>query len=173
YWQSDRRPKPATIEVIGVLRNVLRRNPDHPGANHFFIHALEAGPTPEDALPSADRLTALKLGAAHLVHMPSHIYVRTGQYHDAIEVNAIAAKLDKSYIAQCRVQGFYPALYYPHNLHFLWFAHLMTGNGREAVKNARLIEKLEQDVRCGPSALLEAPRFRHLTLITLARFGRW
>jgi tetratricopeptide (TPR) repeat protein len=173
YWQPDRRPKPATQEVIGVLRGVLRRDPDHPGANHFFIHAMEAGPTPEDALPSADRLRALELGAAHLVHMPSHIYVRTGQYHDAIEANATAVTLDKSYVAQCKVQGFYPSLYYPHNLHFLWFAHLMTGDGDEAVKNARQIEKLEQDVRCGPSALLEAPRFRHISLITLARFGRW
>ncbi|MBX3744592.1 MAG: hypothetical protein KF833_04730 [Verrucomicrobiae bacterium] len=173
YWQPDRRPKPATIEVIAVLRNVLRRDPDHPGAHHFFIHAVEAGPTPEDALPSADRLRALRLGAGHLVHMPSHIYIRTGRYADAIAVNAEATKIDQRYIDQCRAQGFYPATYYPHNLHFLWFAQTMAGRGQDAEKTARRIEVLEADVRCGPFPLMEAPRFRHLTILTLARFGRW
>lgn len=173
YWQPDRRPKPATQEAIAVIRNVLRRDPDHPGALHFFIHLIEPGPTPEDALAAADRLRALNLGAAHLVHMPSHIYLRTGQYADAIEVNRLAAAMDKQYIRDCRAQGFYPAAYYPHNLHFLWFAQMMVGASRDSLATAREIMKLEQDVRCGPSALVEAPRFRHLALITHARFGQW
>jgi tetratricopeptide (TPR) repeat protein len=174
YWQSDRRPKPAMIEVMGVLRDVLRRDPDHPGANHFFIHAVEAGPTPEDALPAADRLRALELSAApHLIHMPSHIYLRTGLYEDAIEANRIAARKDEQYIDSCKAQGFYPATYYPHNVHFLWYANLMLGRAEDAIKTARRIEELEMDTRCGPSSLSEAPRFRHLTLLTLARFGRW
>src|SRR5690606_2175616 len=113
-WLPDRRPKMETIEVMAVLRQVLRRDPDHPGANHFFIHAVEAGPTPEDALPSADRLRALELGTGHLVHMPSHIYLRTGLYGDAIDVNAIASRIDDRYIDHCRAQGFYPATYFPH-----------------------------------------------------------
>jgi tetratricopeptide (TPR) repeat protein len=173
YYQLDRKPKPEMVEAIDVLRSVLRRNPDHPGANHFLIHALEAGPTPEDALFSADRLRALNLQAAHLIHMPSHIYVRTGRYFDAIDVNAEAARVDRRYIAQCRAQGFYPSVYYPHNEHFLWFANLMAGRAKDAIKVARRIEELELDARCGPYPLIEAPRFRHLTYITLARFGRW
>lgn len=173
YWEMDLRPKLATVEVLGVLRSVLKRDPQHPGANHFFIHAVEAGPTPEDGLPAADRLRAAKLTAAHLVHMPSHIYVRTGLYGDAIDVNALASEIDRSYIRQCKAQGFYPAIYYPHNLHFLWFANLMAGRAKDAIKCARNIEELEIDLRCGPSAFLEAPRFRHLSLLTLARFGRW
>lgn len=173
YWQPDLRPKLATQEIIAVLRNVLRRDPDHPGANHFFIHAIEAGPTPEDALASADRLRALELGAGHLVHMPSHIYLRVGQYEDAITANAIASKLDRRYLAQCRAQGYYPATYYPHNLHFLWFANLVTGRTRDSVSVARRIVELEADARCGPSALVEATRLRHLPVLTLARFGRW
>lgn len=173
YWQPDRRPKLATLELVAALRGVLRRNPDHPGAHHFFIHAVEAGPTPEDALASADRLRDLKLGAAHLIHMPSHIYLRTGRYADAIEANVLASRVDRRYIAQCRAQGFYPATYYPHNVHFLWFANLIAGRQQAALAAARRVEDLERDVRCGPMPLVEAPRFRHLSLITQARFGRW
>ncbi len=173
YWDLERVPKPVMAEVLSVLRQVLRRDPDHPGANHFFIHAVEAGPTPEDGLPSADRLRRLHLGAAHLIHMPSHIYLRMGRYGDAIDVNALASEVDHRYVADCRAQGFYPAVYYPHNLHFLWFADLCAGRFTDALKAASRIQDLERDVRCGPSALLEAPRFRHLTLLTLARFGRW
>ncbi len=173
YWQADRRPKPETLEIVAALRSVLRRDPDHPGAHHFFIHAVEAGPTPEDALPSADRLRQLNVGTAHLVHMPSHIYTRTGRYHDAIDVNEVAAKLDERYLALCRAQGFYPAVYYPHNLHFIWFANQMAGRAAATVEMARRMEAKERDVRCGPSPWLEAPRFRHLVALSLARFGRW
>ncbi len=173
YWQADRRPKPEAQEIIAVLRSVLRRDSEHPGAHHFFIHAMEAGPTPEDALPSADRLRQLNVGTAHLVHMPSHIYARTGRYHDAIDVNEAAARLDERYLALCRAQGFYPAVYYPHNLHFIWFANVMAGRASETLRLAGRMEALERDARCGPSAWLEAPRFRHLQAISLARFGRW
>ncbi len=173
YWQPDRRPKPPTVEVIGVLRSVLRHDPKHPGANHFFIHVVEAGPNPEDGLPAADMLRSLNLEAGHLAHMPSHIYIRTGRYADAIDVNALAAKIDRRYISQCRAQGFYPATYYPHNVHFEWFANVMAGCSRDAIRLARKIEEMERDVRCSPNALVEAPRFRHLLLLTLARFGHW
>src|SRR5882672_7892046 len=114
YWTKDRAPKPEIAQALSALRSVIARNPDHPGANHFYIHAVEAGPTPEAGLPSADRLRQAAPAAGHLVHMPAHIYVRVGQYHDAILANERAIKADREYIRHCRAQGFYPGAYYPH-----------------------------------------------------------
>jgi hypothetical protein len=110
YWQKDRSPKPETEEAAAALRFVMARNPDHPGANHFYIHAVEAGPNPELGLPSADRLLNFAPQAGHLVHMPGHIYMRVGQYHDAATVNERSIKADQSYLRYCRAQGFYPGV---------------------------------------------------------------
>lgn len=173
YWTKDRTPKPETAEVLNALRLVLQRNPDHPGANHLYIHAIEAGPNPEWALPAADRLLNFAPAAGHLVHMPAHIYMRVGQYHDAIISNDRAVKADQSYIRQCKAQGFYPGAYYPHNIHFLWYALLFEGRSADAVATARKAAKYAADNACGPSKAVEAPRLRHLPAITLARFGQW
>lgn len=173
YWLKDRSPKPETEEAIAALRYVMARNPDHPGANHFYIHAVEAGSNPELGLPAADRLGGFAPQAGHLVHMPSHIYMRVGQYHDATLANEKAAKADRAYIRQCAAQGFYPGAYYPHNLHFLWYALLFEGRSAEALRAARQAAQYANENYCGPNKAVEAPRLRHLPWITSARFGRW
>lgn len=173
YWTRQLQPKPETEEVLRHLRHVLERQPDHPGANHLYIHAVEAGPQPELGIPSADRLRDSSLLAGHLVHMPSHIYMRVGQYDDAVTANVRATKADQDYLRQGRAQGFYPGVYYPHNLHFLWWAQLFDGRSEDALKTARRAATFALDNYCGPRKALEAPRLRHLPWLTLARFGRW
>lgn len=173
YWLKDRSPKPETEEAFAALRYVINRNPDHPGANHFFIHAVEAGPHPELGLPAADRLGSFAPQAGHLVHMPGHIYMRVGQYHEAELANRAAVKADRSYIQHCAAQGFYPGAYYPHNEHFLWYATLFQGRSADALAAANQTAQVALENYCGPKKALEGPRLRHLPWITLARFGRW
>jgi len=173
YWTRDRTPKPETEEILGALRFVISRNPTHPGANHYYIHAVEAGPNPELGLPSADHLRDTITTAGHLVHMPSHIYMRVGQYDDAITANEQAVKADRKYISHCRALGFYPGAYYPHNLHFLWWAQLMEGRSKDALRTANEVATYAMDNYCGPKKAVEAPRMRHLPWLTLARFGKW
>ena len=173
YWLKDRSPKPETEEAFVALKFVLSRDPNHPGANHFYIHAVEAGPQPELGLPSADRLRASVPAAGHLVHMPSHIYMRVGQYSDAVVANEKAVQADKNYLKQTRAQGFYPGMYYPHNIHFLWWAQLYEGRSKDSLKTAQQAAAYAVDNYCGPSKAVEAPRFRHLPWITAMRFGRW
>src|SRR6185503_11555394 len=173
YWTRDRTPKPETEEILAALRFVMARNPDHPGANHFYIHAVEAGPSPEHGLPAADRLANYAPAAGHLVHMPAHIYIRVGQYHDAVLANERALKADRDYIRQCRALGFYPGAYYPHNMYFLWWAELFEGRSKDALRTANETATYAVDNYCGPKKALEAPRLRHLPWLTLARFGRW
>jgi len=173
YWLKDRSPKPETEEAFAALRHVIKRNPNHPGANHFFIHAVEAGPNPELGLPSAERLTSFAPQAGHLVHMPSHIYMRVGQYHEAELANRNAAKADRTYIQHCAAQGFYPGAYYPHNEHFLWYATLFQGRSADALTAANKTADIALENYCGPKKAVEGPRLRHLPWLTLARFGRW
>jgi tetratricopeptide (TPR) repeat protein len=124
-------------------------------------------------LPSADRLRDAVPQAGHLVHMPSHIYMRVGQYHDASIANEKSIKADQRYIRACRAQGFYPGAYYPHNVHFLWYAKLFEGRSKDAIKAAEKAAQIAFDSYCGPSPAVEAPRFRHLPWLTRARFGQW
>lgn len=173
YWTRDRTPKPETEEILAALRFVMSRYPAHPGANHFYIHAVEAGPSPEVGLPAADRLRDTITSAGHLVHMPSHIYMRVGQYADAVTANERAVKADRDYIRTCRALGFYPGVYYPHNIHFLWWAQLFEGRSKDAVRTADQAAAYALDNYCGPSKAVEAPRLRHLPWLTLSRFGRW
>ena len=168
YYMEDRRPKVVTQELIDALEFVIAKDPHHPGANHYYIHAVEASPYPERALPSARRLGSVAPGAGHLVHMPSHIYLRVGRYHDATLANEEAVAADQSYIAQCRAQGFYPAAYYPHNQHFLWFTAGMEGRSELAIDTAREIDRMNEH-----ESLAEGKRFSPLLVLTLARFGRW
>jgi tetratricopeptide (TPR) repeat protein len=173
YWTRDRTPKPETEEFLRVLQQVMSRDPDHPGANHYYIHAVEAGPNPEHGLAAADRLLNYAPAAGHLVHMPAHIYMRVGQYHDAVLANVRAVKADRHYLRHCRALGFYPSMYYPHNLHFLWWAQLFEGRAGDALRTARDAARDAVDNACGPRPVMEAPRLRHLPWLTLARFGRW
>jgi len=173
YWLKDRSPKPETEEAFAALKLVIARNPDHPGANHFYIHAVEAGPNPQWGLPAADRLASFAPSAGHLVHMPAHIYMRVGQYNDAVVANDRAAKADRKFINNTVAQGFYPGAYYPHNLHFLWQALMFEGRSKEAMKAAVKVSDYATENYCGPKKALEGPRQRHLPQLTAVRFGRW
>src|SRR5258706_16472700 len=118
-WSPDGTPTAGTEELVSMLESVMRRDPRHVGANHYYIHATEQSPHPERALASARRLETLVPGAGHLVHMPAHIYMRTGDYAAASKSNAAAAAVDEAYIKSRDVKGVYPLMYYSHNLHFL------------------------------------------------------
>ncbi|TDJ47258.1 MAG: hypothetical protein E2O52_03375 [Gammaproteobacteria bacterium] len=171
YYREDGAPKPATVEVIAALESVLAGNPDHPGAIHFYIHAVEATDTPDRAEPYADRLRTLVPGAGHLVHMPSHIYLRVGRYADASQANVLAASADESYIAQCKAQGFYPATYYPHNIHFLWYTSAMEGRRDVSIAAARnLYDVLPLDQ---VDKFREVEYFVPIPLLANVRFGQW
>ncbi len=136
-WNLDGTPAEGTPEIIATLESVLRRDPNHVGAMHLYIHAVEASPNPERALHYADHIAALAPAAGHLVHMPSHIYMRTGDYDGARARNVDAARVDEQYIAKTGAQGMYPLMYYSHNLHFLAVAAGTQGRCSEAVDAAQ------------------------------------
>lgn len=164
------RPAAGSEEIISTLESVLRRAPEHIGAHHLYIHAIEASNSPERALLSADRLAALSPAAGHLVHMPAHIYMRTGDYERAASSNEWAAKADQAYIDAGGQRGIYTAGYYSHNLHFLAAAYSMQGNYARAKESAR---RLEANVS---PYLKEMPFFESFMptgLLISARFGRW
>ncbi|HET6371790.1 MAG TPA: hypothetical protein VFG76_00640 [Candidatus Polarisedimenticolia bacterium] len=171
YWMRDGSPYPGTIDVISTLESVLARNPDHPGANHYYIHAVEATKSPERAEAAADRLLKLMPGAGHMVHMPSHIYQRVGRYADAQAANLAAIEADEDYITQCRVQGLYPMAYYPHNVHFLWFAATAEGRSQVAIDAARKVASTVSDEMLDTVPLLAG--FRVVPWFALTRFGKW
>ncbi len=170
-WTADGKPKSGTAELVSVIEQVLEQYPDHPGACHYYIHAIEASPHPERALACAERLPSLMPGAGHLVHMPAHIYIRLGMYHEAAERNEHATQVDHAYLTTRTPKGDYADGYYSHNLHFLWASLMMEGRSVEATKVARELSKTitEQEVRTDKwkEFYLPAP------LYSLIRFGRW
>ena len=171
YWTRDGRPYAQTHDIIDTLERVLAKNPEHPGALHYWIHLWEASTTPEKAESAADRLLPLAPAAGHLVHMPGHIYQRVGRYADAMKANQLAILADEDYITQCRAQGLYPLGYYPHNVHFLWFAATMAGQSKIAIDAAN---KTAQAVPV--KAVQEVPILQSFMLtpdFALVRFGRW
>jgi tetratricopeptide (TPR) repeat protein len=136
-WTRDGRPSEVTEEVIRVLESVLKRNPLHPGANHYYIHTMEASPTPEKALASARRLATLVPAAGHLVHMPAHIYARTGRFVASANSNAAAAAVDERFMQRTNTRrGMYPLMYYNHNVHFESYAASMAGQYARATRTA-------------------------------------
>src|SRR5262249_7602426 len=139
-WKPDGEPAEGTEEILATLKSVLKRNPTHVGANHFFIHAVEASPHPEQGAANAERLKTLAPAAGHLIHMPAHIYMRTGDYHSAALSNEAAADADRKYIGSYQISGNYPLSYYTHNLHFLAIARSMEGRFGDAIKAADLLE---------------------------------
>jgi len=171
YWIDPENPRPLTIEVLDALETVLARSPEHPLAIHLYIHAVEASSQPERAEPYADTLVSLVPGAGHLVHMPSHIYWRVGRYADASKVNVMAASVDEAYIAACNAQGFYPAAYYPHNIHFLWASSSMEGRSAVAIEAAR---KVAANVRIEMIDQFPGVEFFNtIPLLALTQFGLW
>ncbi|MDQ3796955.1 MAG: tetratricopeptide repeat protein [Pseudomonadota bacterium] len=146
YWKTDRRtPKPAVEPVVDTLERALAKAPDHPYAIHLYIHAVEASSTPERAEPYADRLAAQIPGAGHIVHMPFHIYFRTGRFRDAIESNRAAVAADEAYLAQAQVSDLYAYGYYPHNVHSLLESARMAGDGKTALKAAQKLPQIMSD----------------------------
>ena len=170
-WKQDGRPQPGTDEIVATLESVLARSPEHPGACHYYLHAVEASSQPERALLCAERLPGLMPGAGHLVHMPAHIYMRVGKYHEAAERNQQAVHIDQQYLANRHPTGEYADGYYTHNLQFLWASLAMEGRNVEAMKAARDLtatitaEEARRD------------RWKELYLPTpifsMIRFGRW
>lgn len=171
YWTLEGKANPGTAEIVATLEAVLKKTPKHPGANHFYIHAMEASLTPERANAAARRLETLVPGAGHLVHMPSHIYARTGRYENARMSNHKAVEVDEKYIAEQNPQSVYPMMYYPHNIHFIWFSACMEGRSAEALEAARKVVG-----RVPLELLMQMPMIElvpPLPILTLARFGHW
>lgn len=132
-WTPDGRAAPGTEEIVGILERVLARDPSHAGANHYYIHAIEASPHPEKALAAADRVAALAPAAGHLVHMPAHILQRVGRYEDAAEANRRAARADGAYDAKLHPPDYYPVMYTAHNYQFLAYSTAMEGRREETM----------------------------------------
>ena len=171
YWaDGGKTPKGRTADIVATLERVLAVNPDHPGAIHFYIHAVEASDRPERAEPYADRLARQKLGAGHLAHMPSHIYFRIGRYKDSLEINKAAAAVDEAYLARVNAEGIYPGGYYPHNIHFLLVSAQMAGDGPTVVAAAEKLRKTVTDeaARTIPwvQPIKAAPYFAHAQFST-------
>lgn len=169
-WSPDGKPAPGTEEIIAVLESVLRRNPNHTGANHYYIHAVEASPNPERAMGSAERLGKIAPSAGHLVHMPAHIYIRSGDYAKAAKSNADAIVADRKYIQKYGGNSTYPMVYYNHNIHFLASAHAMNGRYSDAIKTAR---DLEASIKPHLDAMPMLEMFAPYTTITMVRFRKW
>jgi tetratricopeptide (TPR) repeat protein len=170
YWTGDGKPYDRVAEAVALTEGVLARNPKHPGALHLYIHLMEAN-EPWKAEKAADALLPLMPAAGHIVHMPSHIFQRVGRYADAMKSNQLAIAADEDYITQCRAQGLYPIGYYPHNLHFLWFASTFDGQGKIAVDTARKTAS-----KVDPAVLKQLPllaAFKVVPYYALTRFGRW
>jgi tetratricopeptide (TPR) repeat protein len=169
-WSADGTPTEGTEEIVAALESVLRRDTMHIGANHYYIHAVEASRTPGRALDSAKRLETLVPAAGHLVHMPAHIYMRTGNYEGAVTSNAKAAEVDREYIKARGANGLYPMMYYNHNLDFLASAAMMSGQFKEAKQAADMVVANATPM-IAEMATLEP--FGAKTLYVLLRFARW
>jgi len=170
-WTPDGAPQPGTEEIVQTLERVLAREPNHPGALHLYIHAVEASREPGRAEAAADRLRRLMPGAGHIVHMPSHIYWRVGRYTDAVSTNAAAVQADRAYFKTAQPSPIYRGLYYPHNIDFIWQSAAMQGRSAETLRAAREFadnapaEMIKQmpDMETAPVA----------PIVALVRFGRW
>jgi tetratricopeptide (TPR) repeat protein len=169
-WSSDGRPAEGTEEIIGVLESVLRRDPNHMGAIHYYIHAVEASPNPERALAFAPKLPVLAPAAGHLVHMPAHIYMRTGDYEAAARSNEDGAQADRNFFKLTGRGGMYPVMYYNHNLHFLAIAYSMEGRFAEGLRAAR---ELEANVAPQAKEMPMLEGFMATSTLMLVRFRRW
>jgi tetratricopeptide (TPR) repeat protein len=170
YWQDDGSPREHTREIGTAIQGVLARDPDHTGALHYAIHLYERF-EPEKAEAAADRLASQAPSAGHLVHMPAHIYYRVGRYQDSAEINEAAAAADVAWFAWCRAPAAYAALYYPHNLHFLWASEMIEGRSDAAlVASRRLVAHIPLD-QLATFPFLE--EFLVTPYYTLVRFGKW
>jgi tetratricopeptide (TPR) repeat protein len=169
-WNRDGTPAEGTPEIVSTLESVLKRDPNHVGAIHYYIHAVEASPHPERALPYAAKLGQLMPAAGHIVHMPAHIYERTGDYAAAARSNEDAAAADRAYMKATGARGIYPLMYYSHNLHFLAVAYSMEGRSADSLKAAR---QLEANVAPHLKEMPMLDPFEAIPTLLLVRFRRW
>ncbi len=174
FWTREGKPQPWTPEIVSTLERVLDSNPNLPLGHHLYIHAMEASPHPEKALPSASRLPALVPGSGHLVHMPAHIYIRIGWYREAALANERAVRVDGHYLAHSHVESIYTAAYVPHNFHFLWAAAIKTGQQELAMQAARdTAAKVNPEMMRDPGFGGTLQHFWLIPLFTQALFGDW
>ena len=170
YWTPEGKPYPGSDELVRMLESVIAANPEHPGACHYYIHAVEAV-NPQAAVPCAERLARLMPGEGHMVHMPAHIYVRVGRYKDAAQANVHAIHSDETFIEGLNQPTVYSLAYYPHNIHFLAFVSSMSGQSGRAIEAAKTLKsKVNMDVAKSVGMLQEMVPYYVLTLTT---FGRW
>lgn len=172
-WNKDGTPAPSTTEIVSVLESVLRRDPNHVGANHYYIHAVEASTSPDRALPSAARLGALAPAAGHLVHMPGHVYIRVGDYESMRTSNIDAARADETYLKTAPPNisgGIYSLMYYSHNLHFIAAASATQGRYAEARSAAN---RLAAHIAPHAPAMADVEAFMSAPLVADLRFQRW
>ena len=170
YWTPEGKPYPGTNEIVRQLERVIARNPEHPGACHYYIHAVEAV-NPQSAVPCAERLARLMPGVGHMVHMPAHIYIRVGRYADAAASNVHAIHTDETFIEGQKPMTVYSLAYYPHNIHFLSFVSTMAGKSAQAIETAQTLKsKVNLDVARGVPMLQEMVPYY---VLTLTSFGRW
>ncbi|MEO9513563.1 MAG: hypothetical protein ABJN84_09985 [Flavobacteriaceae bacterium] len=170
YWDENGNPSPNIPEAKAALEKAMEINPNNPGAHHYYIHMVEL-PKPDLGVASADKLGALMPAAGHIVHMPSHIYIRVGRYLDAVKANQNAILADEDYISQCYSQGLYPLGYYPHNIHFLWSAASLLGNSDVAIDAAK---KTAEKVPVGEFITMPFLQdFASTPMLAYTRFGKW
>ncbi len=171
YWDNEGNPQGRIQEIVNVLEGAIAMYPNHPGANHFYIHAVEASQNPDRAIAAADRLQSLVPGSGHLVHMPSHIYVRVGRYNDAVDSNAQAVSADRTYFAVAPKPFMY-SIYYAHNLHFLAYAAMMSGRYDDALEAARNLEReMPEDALRELAGIMDG--IMPTTFHVMIRFGKW
>jgi tetratricopeptide (TPR) repeat protein len=169
-WHRDGTPEAGTEEIVATLESVIKRDPNHLGALHYYIHTVEASNSPERALAGANRLASLAPAAGHIVHMPAHIYIRTGDYAAAAKTNEEAAALDRAYIQRSGAQGIYPMMYYSHNLHFIAMCSAMTGDYAESHKAA---EMLATHVAPAVKDMPPLEGFMTIPMAVDVRFHKW
>lgn len=170
-WFQGAVPAPGMQEAIATLEQTLRRNPEHPGANHFYIHAVEMSPEPERAIPSAQRLMGIVPAAGHLLHMPGHIWMVLGEYELVVSINERAAQVDRQYFEQTGVQQGAYGGYYVHNLHFITAAQMMRGRRADSLKAAADVFQATQPFMDAMAAMLDP--FAAMPLFVKTRFGMW
>ncbi len=174
FWTKQGQAQPWTQDIVDHLERALALDADNPLANHLYIHALEASPNAEKALPAARRLPGLAPGAGHLVHMPAHIYIRTGRYRDAIAANQQATQIDHHYVSHDHAESIYTLAYVPHNYHFLWSAALKVGRKQLALNSANdTAAHVKQDMLRDPILGATLQHFQLLPLYTHVLFGDW
>lgn len=171
FWLKDGTAQPWTTNTITVIESILKKWPEHLGAIHYYIHATEASQEPEKALPYADRLAAMVKGNGHLVHMPSHTYIRTGDYHKGVLVNEEASASDSVYISQCKAEGFYPMLLYPHNIHFLAACAFLEGSTKKAIDAAWMVSRQANKKYLAESITVQ--HFYSIPFYVLVQLEKW